>query len=64
MMMGDELECLLGDYQLGYKHGQEQTKTLTDKNAALKKALRDLITVTKHLKPCPGTVAMCEELLK
>jgi chromosome segregation ATPase len=42
----------------------DQCAALVVEKADLKIELRNLLTVTHHLKPCPGTVARCEELLR
>lgn len=42
----------------------EQLRKLDDKEPELRRCLKSLVEVTKHLNLCPGVMSECEDILK
>ena len=60
VQLGDERDELIADRERWSLEVMDAAKIAFECSAqvaTLKSALRDLIVVTKHLKPCPGTLA-------
>lgn len=42
----------------------EQLRKMEDKEPELRRCLKSLVEVTKHLNLCPGVMSECEDVLK
>ena len=42
----------------------EQLRKMEDKEPELRRCLKSLVEVTKHLNLCPGVMSECEDILK
>jgi len=55
-------------YERGYNEACddiiEQLRKMEDKEPELRRCLKSLVEVTKHLNLCPGVMSECEDILK
>ena len=66
-MMSDEIEKLVYTNKLlaeSCKSHRNRIADLEDKERELRRCLKSLVEVTKHLNLCPGVMSECEDALK